>query len=112
MQRIKRRLQTHEGEVLTDRTQGLDFVGWIQEGISPDQIADRIRLELAAVPGIVAVLTCSGTFNRTTRTTTITAECQIDSGSIVTITGDPSGGGNSSAQWRVMMRGMGGMWPV
>lgn len=111
-QRTQRRLKTHLGEVLTDRTQGLDFIGWVQSGAAPSLIADRVRLELASVPGIAAVLTCVGTFTRATRTTTITAECQLLRGSMLTIEGTLSGVGNSAAAWRVFMRGMGGMWPA
>lgn len=110
-QRVGRTLQTHEGEVLTDRMRGLDFIGWIQNRTPPAQIADRVRLELSTVPGIVAVLSCSAAFDRASRRTTITAELQMLSGSVLQVSGIAASTTNSTAQWRVMMRGMGGLFP-
>lgn len=110
-QRVRRTLQTHVGEVLTDRTRGLDFIGWVQNRTPPAQIADRVRLELASVPGIVAVLSCVGSFNRETRSTTITSELQMLSGNVLQVSGIVTSAANSTAQWRVMMRGMGGLFP-
>lgn len=110
-QRIQRRLATHVGEVLTDRRAGLPFAAWIEGRSPPGVIADRVRLELATAPGVVAVQRCNATFDRAARRTTIQAEIQIASGQTLTLSGAVEAG-NSAAGWRVLMRGAGGLWPM
>jgi len=63
-QRIETRLQLHRGEWLLDTSKGLPLNEWTQQKPpNVDDIGAQIRAEIASTPGVVAVLTWSGSFD-------------------------------------------------
>lgn len=56
VQRIRRRLQTHRGEFLADKSVGVPWASWVASRRFPlDEAAAWIRAEIETCPGVVRV---------------------------------------------------------
>ena len=81
-QRIRVRLGTHEGEVLTDATKGMPWAAWFETKEPPvSAILARVRREIEAVPGVIRVEDLAATFTASSRSVAIT-------GNVRTLEGD------------------------